>query len=497
MGKKGLLKDIGLNILITLILNIFLFLINKYFLKNLGIRNLGLMKLFTQMMMYLNIVESGIGVAGTYALYKPIVEKNFLKVSIIINTISILYKKISILILLIGLICNFLLPFLINDILDKSIYLYWSLYVINLSISYCYVKYNILFIASQEYNLTRIIDGTGKIVCYTLQLIVIMILKNFYIFIIMMYLDTILQYFMYKYFFKKKYLYIVKTNKVDISIRKNMKNLLLHKLGGIFVFNVDLILITKFVSLDAVGIYASYQMVTQIFGVGINMILNIVRPKIGKYMAINSKETIYRFWRKYNILYLFVCLFLTLCTNYLLDPFIKFWLGDGLFLEKNIKILIVFNMFVLYFRKFIELIKETNGFFNDIEAPIIEATLKIMFSLILGKTLGLEGILMGTAISNTVIILLYKPILIFKNCFNQKKKEYIKIYGQYLLLVLLSLAFFRILEIKNIEKNIKSWLDWIVYATTISVITGVVLFVVFLLNKDFRNIIKTYVLKRK
>lgn len=276
-----------------------------------------------------------------------------------------------------------------------------------------------------------------------------------------------------------------------------MKNLLLHKLGGIFVFNVDLILITKFVSLDAVGIYASYQMVTQIFGVGINMILNIVRPKIGKYMAINSKETIYRFWRKYNILYLFVCLFLTLCTNYLLDPFIKFWLGDGLFLEKNIKILIVFNMFVLYFRKFIELIKETNGFFNDIEAPIIEATLKIMFSLILGKTLGLEGILMGTAISNTVIILLYKPILIFKNCFNQKKKEYIKIYGQYLLLVLLSLAFFRILEIKNIEKNIKSWLDWIVYATTISVITGVVLFVVFLLNKDFRNIIKTYVLKRK
>lgn len=183
MGKKGLLKDIGLNILITLILNIFLFLINKYFLKNLGIRNLGLMKLFTQMMMYLNIVESGIGVAGTYALYKPIVEKNFLKVSIIINTISILYKKISILILLIGLICNFLLPFLINDILDKSIYLYWSLYVINLSISYCYVKYNILFIASQEYNLTRIIDGTGKIVCYTLQLIVIMILKNFYIFV--------------------------------------------------------------------------------------------------------------------------------------------------------------------------------------------------------------------------------------------------------------------------------------------------------------------------
>lgn len=77
MGKKGLLKDIGLNILITLILNIFLFLINKYFLKNLGIRNLGLMKLFTQMMMYLNIVESGIGVAGTYALYKPIVEKKF------------------------------------------------------------------------------------------------------------------------------------------------------------------------------------------------------------------------------------------------------------------------------------------------------------------------------------------------------------------------------------------------------------------------------------
>ena len=272
-----------------------------------------------------------------------------------------------------------------------------------------------------------------------------------------------------------------------------MKKLLLHKLGGIFVFNIDLILITKFISLDMVGLYASYQMVTQIIVVGINMILSVIRPRIGKYIVVNSKSSIYNFWKKYNIMYLFLCLFLYFCTNCLIDSFIKLWLGNIELLEKNIKILILFNMFILCFRKFIELFKEASGFFNDIEAPILEAILKLVFSLVLVKVLGLQGILIGTAISNIVIIMIYKPIFIFKNCFHKSVREYMKVYGHYLLLLLISLFLIRMINIENYN----SWSDWLISLSFVSLKIGIILFIVFLLNKDFRNVIKVYVLKKK
>ena len=93
--------------------------------------------------------------------------------------------------------------------------------------------------------------------------------------------------------------------------------------------------------------------------------------------------------------------------------------------------------------------------------------------------------------------MIYKPILVFKRCFDKGIKEYIKIYGNYLILLVISLVLLNIATRPFIRTDIDTWTDWIIYATTISVITGGVLFIVFLLNKEFRNVIKTYVLKRK
>ena len=155
------------------------------------------------------------------------------------------------------------------------------------------------------------------------------------------------------------------------------------------------------------------------------------------------------------------------------------------------------NLLINIFRTIVEVFKETSGFFDDIQAPIFEAIINLFFSLILGKKYGLEGIIMGTIISNISIIIIYKPILVLKKCFDKGVKEYIKIYGNYLILLIISLVLLNITTKPFIRTDINTWIDWIIYATTISVINGVVLFISFMLNKDFRNIIKVYVLKKK
>ena len=87
-----------------------------------------------------------------------------------------------------------------------------------------------------------------------LQILVIIKLQSFLIFILLLILDNIIQYIFYKIHYKRYYSYIFKIEVKDKSITKNLKNLFWHKIGGLIVFNTDLILISKFISLEIVGI---------------------------------------------------------------------------------------------------------------------------------------------------------------------------------------------------------------------------------------------------
>ena len=132
-------------------------------------QNLGLMKLFTQLLAYLNLAEIGLASASTYALYKPLAEKNYKQISIVINTITSLYNKIFLFILMVGLFLNPIIPFFIKDkIIDKNIYLYWSLYVISTALSYSFVKYSVLFTADQKFGFVRLVQGGSRyfVSCY-------------------------------------------------------------------------------------------------------------------------------------------------------------------------------------------------------------------------------------------------------------------------------------------------------------------------------------------
>ena len=80
--------------------------------------------------------------------------------------------------------------------------------------------------------------------------------------------------------------------------------------------------------------------------------------------------------------------------------------------------------------------------------------------------------------------------MIFKRCFNQSLKEYVKLYGNYLILIIISLLILNKISRFFIVDEINSWLSWILYSTKIFIIVSIVLVVVFVLNKDFRNVLK-------
>lgn len=485
---KKFIEEVSINFIVTIIGTLLSFIVNKYFAFYLGVQNLGLMKLFTQLLAYLNLAEIGLASASTYALYKPLAEKNYKQINIVINTITSLYNKVFLFILLVGLLLNPIIPFFIKDkIIDKNIYLYWSLYVISTALSYSFVKYSVLFTADQKFGFVRLIQGGSRIFCQILQIFVIIKLQSFLIFILLLILDNIIQYIFYKVHYKKYYSYIFKTEIKDKSITKNLKNLFWHKIAELIVFNTDLILISKFISLEIVGIYASYQMIIQMIMTIINIVLNVFRPKIGKFIAENNKKSIFNYWKNLNILFIEISIVFSFCTYKLINNFIILWLGKELILPKLTIFLIVVNLFVQSSRGIVDIFKSGSGFFDDIQLPISEAVINFILSIILVQYMGLSGVIIGTIASNILIISIAKPILVFKRCFDKGVKDYIKIYGNYLILIIISL-FVCDFILKFISlKIVNSWFDWIINGVIVGSLTFMTVFIVFLSNKDFRN----------
>lgn len=491
-------KEIFYNFIFTFLTSIIIFIQNKYFIKYMGIETLGIMKLFSQLVQYLNIVELGLGSASAFALYKPLAEKNKEQMSIIISTIKSIYNKISLILLGLGILITPLLPYFMKiDNFTKDIYFYWIFYVINTVSTYLYIKYVILFTANQEFIYIRFIQSISKIFYQMLQIVFIIKYSSFLVFILLLLLDNLTQYIFFKIHYRKNYSYIYITKERYRGLHKDIKNLFWHKIGSLVVFNTDLILISKLVSIEIVGIYASYQLIVQMISTVINIILNVIRPKIGRFVSKNSKENIYYLFKKINLVFLIVAIFFSYVTYQVINNFVTLWLGKGLELKEITIALICVNILIKIARSIVDIFKESCGFFDDVQSPILEAIINLVFSIILGIKYGLNGIIMGTIISNILVIMIYKPILVFKRCFDKDVREYVKIYGNYLILLIISLILLNIATKPFIRTDINTWIEWIIYATTISVITGVILFIAFLLNKEFRNVIKIYVLKRK
>lgn len=485
-------KEIILNFIFTITLSLMGFVQNRYFIYYMGIETLGIMKLFSQLLAYLNIIELGLGSASAFALYKPLAEKNYKQISIIVNTIENIYNKIGILLFGLGVLCIPVIPFFIEiSEFSSKIYFYWMLYVLDTVLGYFFIKYVILFTANQEFLYVRTLQGVSEFGLRVIQIFCIIRFHSFFIYILLMILYRLTQWIFFRRHYRKKYSYIIKVKEKYEGIKNDIKNLFWHKIGGLIVFNTDLILISKFANLKIVGIYASYQMVCQVLSTITNIFLNVLSPKIGKYIAEHTKQEVYIYFKEYNILFSFIAVIFTYCTFILMDSFIGLWIGSDLILNTLTLKLICVNLLINLFRGNLEIFKLGAGFFDDIKSPILESIINLTVSIVLGLKLGLDGIIIGTIVSNVVVVLIYKPILVFKRCFDKGIKDYIKLYVNYLVLVIFSLwscnFVFKFISLKSIS----SCFDWTAQGVIVGSLTFMITFIVFLTNEDFRRNLKS------
>lgn len=490
--KEKISHNLLINLLITFGIGFLNFIVNKYFVDNLGIEKLGLMKLFTQMIAYLSLAELGIGSASTYALYKPLVEKNIKQINIVISTIEYFYKKIAQIIIILGILLSFSIPYFIKlESYTNEVYLYWILYVINTALTYSFAKYTVLFTANQEYGYVRKVQGMGRILLQIFQVFILIKFKSFSFFIFSMIIESCFIAYLYSKHYKKSYNYIEKVKTREKTIIKDMKNLFWHKIGSVVIYNTDYIVLSKFMSLSIVGVYSSYIMICQIIMTLMNIITPVITPKIGKFIVTSTKEEIYFQWKKLQGIYIFLSTISIICTYYLMEPFVVLWLGREFILPKLTIVLILINLFINLSKIITDTFKFSCGFFDDTYAPILESAINLFASIILVQKIGLNGVILGTLFSNIIVIVLLKPILVFKRCFDKNIFVYLKDSFIFLFLVIMSIfSVNKILDLLNLKLiSTDSWILFIKESLLIGIVTFIIVFLIFLFNKSFRKFI--------
>ena len=402
------------------------------FLKTLGIEYLGVNAMFYNILIVLSMADLGFGTAIVYSMYKPLAEKDTDTVVALMTYYKKIYNRIAIIVAAIGIGMIPLLPFVLNLKTNiPHLTTYYLLYVINIVISYLMAyKYTIISADQKGYLLT-IYSLIGSIIQTILQILILLIFKNFMLYLFVSILRTFFVNWFQTNKAKKIYPYIKGTKELDSTTKKsiieNVKSMFLYKLGGVILNNTDNFIISMIAGTIFVGFYSNYLTVIMAVNGFADIIFNSLTHSIGNLNATDDKDKQFELFKVINFAIFWIITFCSVCFLMLLNDFITLWIGKEYVFGMLTVIVIVLNFFMPGTISTVSIYRDTIGMFRQTKYVfLLTAFINLVLSIILGNIYGIFGILLATAIARILTNMWYEPVILFKTYFKKSPFIYFK-----------------------------------------------------------------------
>ncbi len=459
--KEKAIKNTCTNIIFQVLIVAFTFLARMVFIRRLNAEYLGANSFFSNVLTVLSIIDAGIAPSLSFYLYKPLMEKNYNESITYIEFCKKIFYIIGSLILVLGLISVLFYKKLMSSVPEiPNLNFIYVVFVINMAFPYFFTSYQILINADQKNYIIIIISGISKISLDLVQIFIMIFYQNYTFYVIAMLLSTIITNLVVYYVSKKEFPFLSKNTREKLSNEK--KNDLLkysfsvipNKIGNTIIGVTDNLLLSKFIGIIAVGIYGNYILIKNALNMLTNMVLTSVTSSIGSFNSIKTDETSLR-RLYYRILFLafFVSSILTTCFISLSQEFITIFFGNFYLLPFTAVLLFCISFFLECLRQAAEIFQNANGLYKYLKfRPIAGCLVNLIASLILLKTYGVSGIIMGTIISQVFVLMPFEIYVVTK--YNIKElffKCVIKYVGYFLLFSVISLIEYFILSFWNIN----------------------------------------------
>lgn len=407
------------------------FIVRTVLIKKLGAEYLGLNSLFTSILSVLNMTELGFSSAIVFSMYKPIAEDDIRTINALLRFYKTIYRIIGVIIFTVGVILIPFLPKLINGTYpsDIDLTIIYLVYLLNTSISYWLFSYkSSLLTAYQRDDLISKINMVVSCVLYILQIILLLTIENYYIYVFVIPIFTVANNIGIAYITKKLFpQYIPEGNlksEIKKDIREKINGLMIGKACSVSRNAFDSIFVSMFLGLTETAIYNNYYYISTSVTAVMIVVTNAMIGGIGNSVALESQSKNYSDLIRIDFLYMWIAGWFTCCLFCLYQPFMIIWVGESMLLPLSCVILFCIYFYALKTGDIRTMYTTTNGlWWQNRYRALLEAFSNVTLNYFLGKYLGIFGIVLATVITIVLINFLYGSQLIFKYYFTEQSKK--------------------------------------------------------------------------
>ena len=413
----------------------------------LGTEYLGLNGLFSSLLSFLSLAELGVSNALVYSMYKPVAQEDEKTVCALLNLYRKLYRMIGMVILAAGLVCVPFLRRLISGEVppDVNLYVLYGIYLGNTVISYFLFAYrSSLLTAHQRIDVTNVIDSTVSAVVWAVQIVMLLVFRNYYAYVLLMPVSNIVGNFVRLYYTRKLYPQYMPKGKVEpeleASIYRKIRALMGAKISTTVLHSSDNLVISAFLGLTMVTIYGNYYFLMNSIGGFIGIVFSVLLPGVGNSLVTETVEKNYRDFKKFVFLNNWMVGWCAVCFLCLYQPFMKLWAGAALMLPFSVVALIVLYFILYQGRKVVITYKDAAGlWWEDRFRPFVMAATNLISNLIMVQFIGIWGIILSTILSLCVSVP-WETWTVFKYVFKRSPRDYYLSLAKYLAVVAVAAA---------------------------------------------------------
>ena len=183
---RNTVRNSAWGILSKIITTFFPVIVRTLIVQYIGAAYLGLGSLFSSILTVLSLAELGVSSAIVFSMYKPIAEDDTNTICALMALYKKLYSVIGTVIGIVGLLLMPFLPYLIKGEYpsDINLYLLYLIYLGNTVIGYFLFAYkNCLLTAHQRTDISTKISIGTSIIQYAVSIMVIILFKNYYVYV--------------------------------------------------------------------------------------------------------------------------------------------------------------------------------------------------------------------------------------------------------------------------------------------------------------------------
>ena len=237
------------------------FLLPRLYLENFGSEVNGVLSTIKQIFVYMLLLESGVGLAATQALYKPVAENNHDKVSSVLSATHSYYVKVgviyAIIVLLIALVYEYIVPTAIEPGVIFGIVILTALPQL---FSYFFqAKYRILLeVDGRKYVITNS-ETILQLLSNVAKILVILFTNNLLLMQLSYCILSLLQLVYIYVHAKQRYKWLSVKAQPDYEAISQRKSVLIHQISGMVFNNTDILLLSVLCDFRVVSVYAIYN----------------------------------------------------------------------------------------------------------------------------------------------------------------------------------------------------------------------------------------------